>query len=40
MLPEEAARHLLEYVDTGKFARNYVDAFLETVSINLASTVH
>jgi putative two-component system response regulator len=37
---EEAARHLLRDVDRGRFARCYVEAFLDTISLSQVSTVH
>jgi len=40
-LPAEmAARHLLREVEQGKFARNYVEAFLEAMRISAAAPVH
>ena len=40
-LPSEmAARHLLREVEQGKFARGYVDAFLDAMRISAASPVH
>jgi putative two-component system response regulator len=40
LAPEEAARHLLADAERGRFARCYVEAFLDTLSLPLASTVH
>lgn len=37
---EEAARHLLNQADRGRFARCYVEAFLETTAIVPTSPVH
>jgi putative two-component system response regulator len=37
---EEAGRHLLNEADRGRFARRYVEAFLDTISLALASPVH
>lgn len=40
LAPEEAARHLLREAERGRFARCYVEAFLDTISLSLVSTVH
>jgi putative two-component system response regulator len=37
---EEAGRHLLVDVERGRFARIYVDAFLDTLAMTIAATVH
>ena len=38
--PEMAARHLMREVEQGKFARGYVEAFLDAMRISAASAVH
>jgi putative two-component system response regulator len=37
---EEAGRHLLVDAERGRFARIYVDAFLDTLAMTIAATVH
>jgi putative two-component system response regulator len=37
---DDAARQLLREADQGRFARGYVEAFLDTVSPTLMSTIH
>jgi putative two-component system response regulator len=38
--PEEAVRHLIREADAGRFARPYVDAFLETLAATAIPAVH